>query len=300
MAKELDDVFNGAPADEDLQDDTQDETPPDGGVSASEGEDDAGDAASPRPQRTVPLQALDEARLELRRLKDDLTLRDQKIERMNQRFEDFIKMVGGGVRQQQQPKEELPSLDEEPVANIDTRLKKIEQIAAKSEQMALTQAEMNALGQAISRAEQAFRKTKPDYFEALAHVRQMKMEVMAEAAPWATEAELIAEIQEEEIKLARSALANGHSPAEAAYRAALKYGYQPKTAGKVEAGKKIEQLKKGVAENKSLSDVPGVAQGRDELTLESLAELEGEEFSRAFDKLIGGGKRDSLRGMFRN
>ena len=301
MGKELDDAFGAsAPGDEAVADDAAAEAGVESDVvEADAGEADDGASKAAKPQRTVPLQALDEARLEQKRLKDDLRAANDKIGRMNQRFEDVLKLFQQPKQEQQ--KDDTPPIDEEPLANLDTRMRRIEADRQKGQQLTAQQREVSAALEEIGAVEADFARTQKDYFKALEFLRTKRAEELELLHPAATPAQRKKIQDDEEYFFARANIKAGRNPAELAYNFAKKAGYQPEGAAapdgkKSKAAEKIEALKKGAEAATSITDLGG---DEPDLTLERLADLEGEEFSKAFDRLVGGGRTsNSLNGLF--
>lgn len=82
----------------------------------------------------------------------------------------------------------------------------------------------------VARVESEFVGHTPDYYEALAHVRQVRIAQLAELYPQATQEQIGQQIVAEEVQVARSLMAQGRNPSETLYRLAKTYGYAPKAA----------------------------------------------------------------------
>jgi len=187
--------------------------------------------------KMVPLPALHEARDIIKELKNKLA------------FVDDVKKQLDEVRLQKQ-KESIPKYEEDPLGNLDHRIK--EQIDQKTSlEGKLQQIEQHQQAQAmayhVTALENEFRRTTPDYDKALNFVLDVKkaeIEMLGVNDP-----ELL---NQEVAKIANSlsitALHQGKNPAEIVYGIAKRYGYkteQPKPVsalGQLEAVKKAQDI----------------------------------------------------------
>lgn len=132
--------------------------------------------------------------------------------------------------------------------------------------------------------ERDFQAQNPDYRQALDYafkVRRAALEVL-DMEP----EEIASAVDREFASVVNDALQRGKNPAEVVYKMAHKMGY----AKPQEPNKKIEDIQRGVAASKSLSQASG--KKTVELTAESLANMSDEEFEKIsnadFRKIFGG------------
>lgn len=135
----------------------------------------------------------------------------------------------------------------------------------------------------IAESERSFERAHPDYQQALDHalnVRRAALEVLDLDEEEAAEA-----VKREFATIINDSLQRGKNPAEVVYKMAQKMGYQQK-----QPEKKIEDIQRGVAASKSLSQASG--KKTVELTAEALATMSDEEFEKIsnedFRKIFGG------------
>ena len=82
----------------------------------------------------------------------------------------------------------------------------------------------------VAAVEGEFVRATPDYYDALAHVRQVRASQLAELFPSATQAQIAQQLLGEEVSVAHNLVAQGRNPAETVYRLARTYGFVPKPA----------------------------------------------------------------------
>jgi len=137
------------------------------------------------------------------------------------------------------PEPEKPEIDflEDPKAYIDAQAAKaqaaLEKLENLNKETAAQAQERDARDQFHGRLgsdEQAFVAKNPDYYDALAHMRNTRMEQMALLYPEATQQQISQAVQNEELGLAAQAMRNNQSPAETAYRMSRGFGYQKAAA----------------------------------------------------------------------
>ncbi len=247
------------------------------------------------PPGYVPQQALSEARAEAKAM-------GEKIERMNQRFEDTIRLLQGQRPPAEQPKPpSLPDAEQDPVGHMKARFDRLEQ--AMNGMIGMQQQGVGQMQtvQAINADEMAFKAQHQDYDQALNFVRARRAQELTEVMGM-TAQQAAQTMAQEELLIASNAMRRNESPAAVAYKLAQRWGYK-NGAGKVdqsdqaqaaaaEATKKIEAAKQGMEAAKSLGTVAGQTPAGDaqSMTLEALADLPAEQFLKAFDKVMGASK----------
>ena len=225
----------------------------------------------PTETKHVPLAALHEERAKRKEL-------SAKMQAMEQRFQAMLESMKPAPP-------EAPKLDENPVANLDTRLAEIEaykksleaQGQAHNAQQA-QQAQWNALMTNYQTAAQAFAEKTTDFPDAYKYwtgARRAELEAGGYTTPEATHI-----MNQEEAAVVFRALQNEINPAEQMYKLAKVRGYKPSASG----DDKIAQIDKG-QKAKSLSGGGGKAPEGN--TLEALAAMDDDEFEKNWDRIVG-------------
>lgn len=230
--------------------------------------------------KTVPLAALHEARAENKEYRQELSETREKMARMEALFDQMVK------KQEQPEEQQVPTFEDDPAGYLrwqdEQNARKIEEIGKKVEtsdehQKALT--EHNNFVASLQADETAFRTQTPDYDDASSFLSQQRMQEleMMGLPPEERQRALLAEVR----FIHDRAKEQGRSPAEVFYGLAKGRGWQPKKPEANEAEEKIARQQKAAA----LSDPGGGDTNSADLTLERLAELDGEEFDQAWEKL---------------
>ncbi len=262
----------------------------DGPESAPAAQPEQKPAAQKPPPGFVPQQALDQTRAEVKEA-------NEKIARMNQRFEDTIRLMQGqrpqGAADQQKPPA-LPDPEQEPVKHMQQRFDRIEQ--ALNAMIGMQQQGMGQAQtvQAIHADEMAFKAKQPDYNNALDFVRNRRAQEMTEIMGMSPQ-QAAQTLANEEMTISMNALRRGDSPAAVAYKLAERWGYKNgATVIEQNTQAQAEKLKaagEAMQTNKSLGNMAGTAPADTAgMTLEALSNLEGDAFVKAFDKLVNGSR----------
>jgi hypothetical protein len=122
--------------------------------------------------------------------------------------------------------------------------KKVEATVAEQRQREHVQQVMTT----VQAQEREFIAQNPDYYDALAHIRQIRVFQLREFNPQITDDQIKQVITHEETNLAAQLLAQGKNPSATAYQLAQRYGYQKKAVDP-NAGKQPDNVAK-------LPDVP--------------------------------------------
>lgn len=234
------------------------------------------DAPKKEEPSTVPHAALHEERTRRKELQQEIQNQRELMARMEERF----KSIQHRITEQTKPAEDPgPSYDEDPAAYLrhqnETLTKRLETIEGEREEQgkAAEQArQLEAFRQHFEGVERDFSKEHPDYYDAIAHLRQS----------WATEmesfgyppAQIDQILQYNATQMANTAITQGRNPAEVFYNNAKGRGYAPKA----ESEKKIQQVRTGQQRAKTLGPSGGASKP---VTLAELAELTDEEFAEA-------------------
>jgi hypothetical protein len=222
--------------------------------------------------KQVPLAALHEARQiqkelreELKRAREEAKASSEKAEKYSTRFEQFLA---------ERTKEAAPKYEDDPLGSLkyeNERLQKqLEELNSgvqkTQEEWGKSQQYQNFAQQVVSQ-EAVYKQSVPDYDQAIAHLKEVRLQDFADLG-FSREDALLA-LQNEIYGLAQAAMQKGKNAAEVAYKMSQRYGYKPNTDEK-----KLETLAKGQEASKSLAGGKAdVAIG-----LDALAQLDEEQF----------------------
>jgi hypothetical protein len=182
------------------------------------------------------------------KFKAEIEQRDLTLKQMQARMDEWEKKHA--------PKPEAePDFVDDPQGYVDTKLSRVLSTleatskaateqgkkAEETAQAAREHAEIQGFMQNLSQHEAAYVAKNPDYYEALAHVRQIRAFQLEQFQPGITQDQIREIIQREELALAVNLARAGRDPVATAHELAKRYGYQPKaatTTAKVDAGGK--------------------------------------------------------------
>lgn len=235
-------------------------------------------------QKVVPLAALHEERREKKELRE-------KIRLMEERFGQLTQVVS--QRLQPPPQEaEIPDVNVDPVAHfrakteaLERELRQLREPVQQMRQQTQADQQMQALQAHVAQQEARFAQEKPDYAEALAHVKRTSFAGIK--ALGYSDQQAMALMHQEFAKLSHRIATTGGDVAEHVYEMALANGYTPKQAQQ----EKLQSLQNGVKAAKSLGSGGGVGA---KVSLAALAEMPADEFAKAvgdesaWRKLMGG------------
>lgn len=220
-----------------------------------------------KEERKVNYGALHEERQRRKELQS-------KVEAMEGRFNQILQNL--------QPKEQIPAIEEDPVRNFDTRIGSVEQMLRQQLENNQRQHQEAAVINSYRQSAAVFAQENPDFNDAYSHFinsRRQELQAMGYAP---NEAQNI--LQQEEFAAAIRAMQNETNPAAMIYEAAKVRGYKK---AEPQNSDKMKTIEKGV----QASRVSGGSPIAGNVTLESLAEMSDEEFSKNWDKLIGNSNR---------
>jgi len=168
----------------------------------------------------------------------------------------------------------------------------------REQQLSTQQAAFNRHMTAVAEHEADFREDHPDYDTAVAHFRDSVRAELAEQG--LSGEELDRTFATTLINLSKQAVERGKNPAEVVYTLAQKRGYapnaappSPKPAAPLDnPSQKLQTLQRGQQAARSLSAVGGKSTGG-QLTLSSVANLEGKELLEGYAKLKAQQKRSN-------
>lgn len=205
-----------------------------------------------KPKETVPLAKYLEDKNSLKRQLDE---RDITVKQYEQRI--------AALEAKLTPKEEpakAPDFVEDPKGYVDHQVKAALDGIAKANEKAETEGKkaQETAGQAAEQVqlqrfftdlqshESRFVQANPDYYDALAHVRNVRAAQLREFSPDITDQQIMQVIRQEETQLSVQLARQGRDPVQTAYNLAKHYGYTPKPREEKKAG-----------EQNKLPDAPG-------------------------------------------
>lgn len=238
-------------------------------------------------EKTVPLAALHQARMEIKEIRE----RNAKMEQM------FQKLV---EQKQQAEQPQIPAVDVDPLAHFSMRNQQLEQSIQKLtqtqqqwEQQQAQQAQETQFQRQITALESEFKRSNPDYDDATIYLKTQIANDLQERG--ASNEEIHASINSQMRTMVIQASNAGINPAQLAYYMAQAKGYKSKTAAPPqniestqqelaqESAAKIAQINKGQQAAKSLSSTGG--KSKPELTLEAMAEMDDAELEKHWGQI---------------
>lgn len=226
----------------------------------------------PAARKVVPLEALHEERRAR-----------QELAKQNQQLAQQQAVLAQRLEELRNPPQRIPEFNEDPgshllhqVHNLRQQQEQIAQQNYRYEQERQQQVAIAELSQKVIQASQEFSKTTPDFEKAIEFVRnQRAQELMAYGA---SEAEAMQQAHNDVARDALIQASKGSDPAKTFYAIAKARGYNPVQVQL--PAEKLEAERKGVAASRTLGS-GGVQAGK--LTLESLAAMSDEDFSKVKD-----------------
>ena len=215
-----------------------------------------------------------ERRKEIQR---ELETSRQQMQKMEERFQQLIK-------KKEEPEPEVPKFDDNPAINLNTRLteaeKRLKEAAERDiqyQKMAEVQQHQARFAQDFSGIEEAYAKTKPDYYEAVQFLGQSRIEEYMTLGM--SQQQALQAAHNDAMAIAVNSAQTGQNGPDVFYKLAVKRGWKgaaPKAPQK--AAQDLEALARNVQESTSL----GTSGGKDgDLTLASLADMDDDAFMKA-------------------
>lgn len=240
-----------------------------------------------KPQKTVPLAALHEERQRIKELRQELNQTKEQTRIGNERLNQLMQ----ALQAQQQP--QIPDRETDPINHFATvqalQQRQIEQqnaFIAQQQAEREQQAQLAQLHQYVNAQEREYVASKPDYLDAVAHLKSVDTRALVALGHDQATAEQI--VHRHLTELAANLARQGVSLPERVYALAQAKGYAPKQA---ETSQRIATAQRGVAASRSLGSGAGTT---NTLTLEALANMPVEDFAeatkdpRVFRRLMGG------------
>jgi predicted NUDIX family phosphoesterase len=226
-----------------------------------------------KEEKKVNLGALHEERAKRKELEGTVKQQAEKQAKMEERFQQLVSSLTTPKQENQ-----LPSVEDDPVTNLDARLKESENFQKQYQQNQQNQAFTQQVETAYRIKANEYTADNPDFKDAYKYVLDNRLEELQ--VNGLSKQEAIALAQQEEFGIALKALQDGANPAERIYKIAQLRGYK-KAEAKSEQKKDLSVIEKGQKNSK----VSGSATPEGELSLEALAEMDDAEFEAAWKKL---------------
>jgi hypothetical protein len=239
------------------------------------------DADVKKDDRTVPYGALHEERQLRKEAKAEATELREKMARMEERvqmFQEAIKPAEPEVSFDDDPAEYLRKQAEQTNQTLDSLKQQQEQQLQRQQQAAAN----NQFMQRYQAAAAEYSEQNPQFQDAYQHLIENRVQEHMIAG--LNKDQAIETANREEQAIVRMAFENGSNPAEKLVELAKIRGWNATSQEKAPPVDKVDQVTKGQSEAKTISKG---GQGNTTLTLESLADLDGDEFDKAWEKLIG-------------
>lgn len=183
---------------------------------------------------------------------------------------------------------EIPDINTDPIghfqakqAELERKLQEAESWRKQTQQVTQQQEVLQKIGTEVSRLEQEFAKSTPDYHQAQQHL----------FASWAQEAQALGASPEEAIRfwsmqIVQRAGQQNKNPAQVAYELAKQRGYtgaapKPQAATQTQQGPNLDTIQRGLAASKSTSAAPGKA-APGAPTIEALLQMDDDDFAKTY------------------
>jgi hypothetical protein len=233
------------------------------------------DKPNPNDDRKVPLAALHQERQ-----------RRQEQDRKLAILEDRLSRLQEGLTPKEQ--EEVLDVNENPIEyfqrenqKLKEQLEEINSFREQSVQQTQQHQQMQQFKTAYASAAQEYAKQQTDFSDAYKFVVESRMTELQTLGYDQQQAAIIA--QNDEAAFVSKAFQDGVNPAERVYQLALTRGYK-KQGNTQKPDVDLETIEKGVKDSKSVNAMAGSPSKP--MTLESLAEMDDEEFEKNFYKIL--------------
>lgn len=241
--------------------------------------------------------AMHEERNRRKMIENELQNQRQVIHKMNNTFQQFVDAAQQA--QLEKAQKSIPNYEDDPLEYQrrsieelqDYTLKQrayIEQQQRHQQQMAQRAAiEQKFMGD-YKNAATHFAQQQKDFPEAYRYIANQRVSEFVAAG--FDESQAVRLAQEDEAAIVAKAFRDGINPAERIYNLAKVRGF--KTSENLEQNafekidEKISNLEKGIRMNRSLNNMGGTSDSSNKLTLESLSQMDDEEFGKHWDKIV--------------
>lgn len=240
----------------------------------------ASDAKS-KEQKTVPAEALREARSENKELRKELDAMKGVVAEGDKKLQKFIESVSKRASEDTGPK-----FEDDPAGALKhenellkNQITEINAKLAKQAEAGDSQNKMQQFASFVTAREQAFSKEQPDYFKAAEYVAEVWRDEFREAGY--KDEEIPQLVFGKSLAVTNKAAQSQKDPAATIYNIAKRYGFTAKQQDdpkkeEVKGESKLEQIKRGV----EVSKTGGGGNGPDDLSLASLAQMDDEQIEK--------------------
>lgn len=237
------------------------------------------ETSEPKPgfERTVPHGAFHEERMRRKETQAELETIKAQNQRMEERFQQVLEKVN-------QPQE--PTYEDDPTEALRVSQNKMANELANQRSMLEQRQEQDAqiavqsnLQQRYIASASAYMQENPKFMEAYNFYTTGRINELVAAGYSHQEANQV--VTNEEMTIAQKAYGDEVNPAERIFNLAKVRGYNSTK----EVEQKIDTIEKGQNGSKTLT---GSGQTQEELSLESLADMDDKEFDANWDKLVSG------------
>lgn len=222
---------------------------------------------------------------------------DERAERMERTFQEALKrMPQAGAQpgqnapaqqQQQKPPAQIPDFNQDPIGHLQAQLgvalSKINELQGhtqQQQQVSQQQQQYNQFVDTYRAAVTSYSRTTPDFGDAYNWLAQNATAEIEARYPGISAQEVQQILNAEEERIVAHAFKTGRNPAEAVYNFAKTRGFKKDPPAQPE--NKLARLAAGQKAASSLSGGKNAPNGQDNLTLEHLASLSGDEFDKAW------------------
>lgn len=241
------------------------------------------DAPKEKEQRTIPLAAHLEERRKLESRIEQQEAARKALEERLAKLENPPKAPDPDPDYQEDPKKYVDHRVQSALKALEESTgKKVEEVGKTAEQAA-KEAQFNRFMQDLTTTEAQFVQATPDYYDALGHIRNIRVQQLRIFSPDITPEQINMTITREEMALASQLMREGKNPHQFAYEMAKTYGYKKAEAKESLELPKVEGLPKQLPPDQTLGSVSGPAG--------DMKEESGDEFDEAFADLFGKRKR---------
>lgn len=226
----------------------------------------------PKEEKKVNYGALHEERERRKALQKEVESYKSRTEKMERAFQEIV--------QRNRPE---PTYEEDPVEALRLENQQIKQFLNAQAQQSIAQVNDSQYWTKFQESENAFKQDAPDYDVAVKFLTNTRLEELKDLGFSDAEAKKV--IGDEIRWIADKAYNDEVNPAERFYNLAKRRGYKQEVSP-VET--KLKTIQKGMQVNRSLPN--GSKSTSNDLTLEALSAMDGEEFDQAWEKLMSNGR----------
>lgn len=189
-------------------------------------------------------------------------------------------------------KQQEPTYEEDPLETLRREHEQVKQVLIAQANQTVAQRKEQEYWAQIAEKEAEFKADKPDFDDAVKFLAESRLSELADLG--FTEKEANKVLQDEIKWISDKAMADEVNPAERFWNLANRRGFKAKTAEQPKSDTKLDNIKKGLATNKSLP--PASKSANQDLTAEALADMKVDvltslrgqtEFDKAWAKLFG-------------